>query len=466
MNHPGDTALQAVSEAERIGLSRRRFLQNLFLTAGSVPLAHWLTACEASDPSGVAAGGASPFAGIGPLQAPNADGIQLPEGFSSRVVAVFNEPPIATNPAFLWHADPDGGATFRTEDGGWIYVSNAEVRDTTTGGVPREQAELTMQFRGGVNALRFDADGNLVDAYACQTGTTTNCSGGATPWGTWINGEEIGDGYMFECSPLRDGGTPVRLDRFGRKGHEMVAVDEDGRAIYHTEDFGGTDRFYRTRFDAAAWPAGGRPDMSQGVLQVLQVPAGLDAARAGPTPINWLDAIDDGTPQPQVADQVDSTIFAGNEGVWYLDGFVFFSTKSDDNIWAIDVAAGTIESIYNPADGPVGSPVDPDEPAMAGVDNIAMTLDGDMLVVEDGGDMRCMVLMRDRTTIPLLRLPGDPALTEVTGVAIAPTGDRFYVSGQRSLRNGLTTAFGAGGITYEIRMPFSVRVDRPLARPL
>ncbi len=163
---------------------------------------------------------------------------------------------------------------------------------------------------------------------------------------------------------------------------------------------------------------------------------------------------------------MDSTIFAGNEGVWYLDGFVFFSTKSDDNIWAIDVAAGTIESIYNPADGPVGSPVDPDEPAMAGVDNIAMTLDGDMLVVEDGGDMRCMVLMRDRTTIPLLRLPGDPALTEVTGVAIAPTGDRFYVSGQRSLRNGLTTAFGAGGITYEIRMPFSVRVDRPLARPL
>ena len=112
---------------------------------------------------------------------------------------------------------------------------------------------------------------------------------------------------------------------------------------------------------------------------------------------------------------------------------------------------------------------------MTGVDNIAMTLDGEMLVVEDGGDMRCMVLLPDRRTIPLLQLPGDPELTEVTGVAIAPPGNRIYVSGQRTLAGGFNPGgvlpgspipTRAAGVTYEITMPFSVRVAPPIARPL
>lgn len=472
-----------LKQAQAQGLSRRQFLQNLLFTAGSVPAASWLTACGSSntpagsDPVGGPGDPVTPpafqsqFATMGPLQPANADGIQLPEGFTSRVVAVFNQPPIASNPSFLWHSDPDGGATFATEDGGWIYVSNAEVRDATTGGVSRDQAALITPFTGGASALRFDASGTLVDAYRILDGTTTNCSGGATPWGTWINGEEIGDGFMFESSPLRDGGEAVRLDRFGRKGHEMAAVDEAGKAIYHTEDFGGEDRFYRTVFDASAWPDGGRPDMSQGVLQVLQVTGNLADAADGPVSIAWLDAIDDGTPQPEVY-LPDSTQFAGNEGVHFLGGFIFFSCKptgnpeTDDHIFAIDLEGDTIESIYNPADGVIGSPVDDSEPRMTGVDNITMTEDGEMLVVEDGGDMRCMVLLPDRTTIPLLRLPGSPDVTEVTGAAIAPTGDRIYVSSQRALLNGAPAGFRSGGVTYEITMPFSVRVNPPLARAL
>jgi uncharacterized protein len=465
-----------LQQAQRQGLDRRAFLRNLLFTAGSVSAAGWLTACGNSRPlpgslgtDPLNPGRRSPFADIGPLLAPDANGVQLPAGFSSRVIAVVNEPPIPGNPTFLWHSDPDGGAVFRTEDGGWIYVSNSEFRDTTTGGavgnIPgtsREAAELLGLFRGGVSALRFDAQGNLVDAYPVQCNTTTNCSGGPTPWGTWINGEEIVDGYMFECSPLRDGGTPIRLDRFGRKGHEMVALDVDGRAIYHTEDAGGDDRFYRTVFSPEAWPTGGRPDYSQGVLQVLAVDAGLDAARAGPVPTRWINAVDDGRPQRQVY-LPESTIFSGNEGCWFLEGFVFFSTKSDDNIWAIDTLSGTIESIYNPEDGPVGSPVDPTEPQLAGVDNITMTLDGEMIVVEDGGDMRAMVLLPDRSTIPLLRLPGSPDVTEVTGAAFSPDGRRLYVANQRALRMGAPASFGTGGVVYEITLPFAVRVDPPMA---
>ena len=486
------------------GLPRRQFLRNMLLAAGSVPLASWLTACNSNGGRGNTTGRdpsfRSPFENIGPLLEPDENGVQLPAGFSSRVIAEFGQPPIADQPEFVWHSDPDGGGMFRTEDGGWIYLSNCEARDATTlfGFMPeipvlselttRETVEalgtvvgpisgllqldgtlpLVLPLAGGVSALRFDKDGNLVDAYPVQRNTTTNCSGGATPWGTWINGEEIADGYMFECSPLRDGGEPRRLDRFGRKAHEMVAIDEAGRAIYHTEDISGSDRFYRTVFSEEAWPANGRPDMDQGKLQVLAVDAGVDAARLGPTPIRWVDAIDDGTPQAQVY-QDETTVFAGNEGVWFLNGFVFFSTKGDDNIWAIDTLGGTIESIYNPEDGPIGSPADPDEPPMAGVDNISMSLDGEMIVVEDGGDMRAMVLLPDGRTIPLLRLPG-PAdganATEVTGPAFSPDGRRLYVSNQRALRDGTGVTFGMGGVVYEITMPFAVRVNPPLAQPM
>lgn len=492
-----------LEDAQRRGLDRRAFLRNLFLSAGSVSAAHWLTACGGGRPRPFGAGGGggggplfdSPFAHMGPLLEPDENGVRLPAGFSSRVVAVFNEPPLPENPDFVWHSDPDGAATFRTEDGGWIVVSNCEARDATTlfGQIPdfpllsdlasRDSLEtlnsvigpitglvpvqppLILPFSGGASALRFDRDGQLIDAYPVQRNTSTNCSGGATPWGTWINGEEIADGYMFECSPLRDGGTPRRLDRFGRKAHEMAAIDVGGRAIYHTEDISGDDRFYRTVFAAADWPSNGRPDFEAGLLQVAVVDEGLDAARAGPVPIRWIDAIDDGRPQPQVYLD-EATIFAGNEGCWYLDGFIFFSTKGDDNIWAIDVLGGTIESIYNPEDGPIGSPVDESEPAMFGVDNICMTLDGEMVVVEDGGDMRAMVLLPDRSTIPLLRLPGEPDVTEVTGPCFSPDGQRLYVSSQRALRDGAPASFGTGGVVYEILMPFAVRVNAPLARPL
>lgn len=491
------------------GLSRRVFLRNMLLTAGSISAAQWLTACgggsstPASAPGGgvtAPSGRVSPFATMGPLMPPDANGIQLPAGFTSRVVAVVNEPPLPSQPGFRWHSDPDGGAVFATEDGGWIYVSNSEARDATTafGQIPDQLSQirqlasrdslallspitnavsglvetllpggipLVFPFKGGASALRFDRDGNLIDAYPVQRNTTTNCSGGASPWGTWINGEEILDGFMFECSPLRDGGNPIRLDRFGRKAHEQVAFDVEQRAIYHSEDITGQDRFYRTVFAASDWPSGGRPDFSKGKLQVLSVPSGIEAARQGPVPLQWLDAVDDGRPQPDVY-LPDATVFAGNEGVWFLNGIVYFSTKSDSNVWAIDTLGGTIESIYDPADGPIGSPVDPNEPKMMGVDNLCMTLDGEMIVVEDGGDMRAMVLLPDRTTIPLLRLPGSAADTEVTGPAFSPDGRRLYVSNQRALRGGQTAPFGAGGVVYEITMPFSVRVNPPVARKL
>jgi len=77
--------------------------------------------------------------------APDENGVQMPAGFSSRVVAVFGEDPMASNSGFKWHSDPDGGGVFATDDGGWIYVSNSEARDATTafGQIPSELSALS-----------------------------------------------------------------------------------------------------------------------------------------------------------------------------------------------------------------------------------------------------------------------------------------------------------------------------------
>ena len=55
---------------------------------------------------------------------------------------------------------------------------------------------------GGASALRFGPAGAIQDAYRILSGTTLNCAGGPTPWGTWLSGEEFANGQIWECDPF------------------------------------------------------------------------------------------------------------------------------------------------------------------------------------------------------------------------------------------------------------------------
>lgn len=58
--------------------------------------------------------------------------------------------PVASS-GYIWHQDPDGGATFATDDGGWVYVSNAEVGERGHGGdvlVAEDGAEMRIVVVG------------------------------------------------------------------------------------------------------------------------------------------------------------------------------------------------------------------------------------------------------------------------------------------------------------------------------
>ena len=186
--------------------------------------------------------GRSPY---GPLGEPDDNGLRLPEGFTSRVVARGLEPVAGTT--YSWHIFSDGAATFRTSGGGWILVSNSETPTATDLPIRRG-----LPGEGGASAIRFAADGEIEDAYRILSGTSSNCAGGATPWGTWLSCEETDDGLVWECDP-RGEAEAEALPALGVFKHEAVCVDRKRGRLYLSEDESGGG-FYRFTPDKTGGP--------------------------------------------------------------------------------------------------------------------------------------------------------------------------------------------------------------------
>ena len=415
-------------------MDRRAFLRNgLAATAGSVLLATTPAGATAARP------GVGPYGSLDG-RSPDRNGLVLPEGFTSRVVAVGGSPVNGTD--YRWPVFPDGKGTVPMADGGWSLACNHEVFDFQTPG----------ERWGGASAVRFAADGSITGASAILTDSHSNSRGATTPWGTWLSCQEAfgGDGLVWECDPM--GHDPaVARHALGVRTHGSVAVDPAGGHCYLTEAHR-DGRLYRfTILNEADSGAA----LADGLLEAMVVD------RDGG--VSWLAVPDPlATVIPTRVQVTDGFVTPVGGGVWVHDGVLLFTTALDDRVHAVDLA-GQHHSVVWDGSG--------HRQPLVGIGDLTVhARSGDLFVVEDRGDMEVAVVSPEGEVAPFCRMVGaDHRLSQATGPCFDPSGTRFYVSSLRGRGEALVRDmvpaidWGTGaegrhvGVTWEVSGPFRAK---------
>ncbi len=282
-------------------------------------------------------------AGHGPLVPDPAGFLDLPDGFSYRVISRLGD---AMDDGLTVPDAADGMGCFDLGGGKWALVRNHELRPDKSGGgaIPSgydRVARSNIVMPGGTTTLVVDAQTLKVERqYRSLAGTIRNCAGGVTPWGSWLSCEEDvtragplagrDHGYVFEV-PARVEGLvdPVPLKAMGRFNHEAAAVDPATGIIYMTED----------RKDGLLYrfiPAVPGELARGGQLEALVLPAapadtrnwnGRTHAVGGWHAARWVKLDDPEAPDDDLRIRgaaQGAAIFARGEGVWMGDGELYF----------------------------------------------------------------------------------------------------------------------------------------------
>ena len=432
-------------------LSRRDFLVRTGAAGLTLGIAGSVEALFTANP---AAGIRGPRHGYGPL-VPDPRGIlDLPADFHYRILSREGEP--MRSGGGLVPSRHDGMGSFARSQRTHL-VRNHEANPSAPHKVPTAGLATTYDpgAAGGTTTLVLSASLRTQQEYVSLGGTAINCSGGITPWRTWLTCEETEDragvlgytkdhGWIFEVDPFdnRRNADPFPLKEMGRFMHEAVAVDPETGILYETEDaFSGAPLGSYYRF-LPNQPLGGHGSLrAGGTLQALHVPGLEDLStvqEVGTTfgGIEWFDVPDPlATTTPTRAQQYPKPITRGQklEGAWWGNAdhsayFVSSFARPEDGsadshegqVWRYDPRANTItlELIFTGADATDDTYEMPD--------NMCVSPYGGLMICEDSTGENYMigttaagepfVFARNRQ----VTTPGETG--ELSGVSFSPDG--------------------------------------------
>jgi secreted PhoX family phosphatase len=419
-----------------------------FLRATGVAFAA-LAAGACTRGAGLASTGRA-FAGYGDLVPDPAALLDLPPGFSYRVLSSLGDA-MSDGGTVPDHAD--GMGCFDLGNGKLALVRNHELspgqdNGGATGPAYDTVARSLIPLPGGTTTLVLDAQSLAVERqYRSLNGTIRNCAGGITPWNSWLSCEESvlkpdgrinkEHGYIFEVPATASGPVdPVPLKAMGRFNHEAACVDPASGIVYLTEDRG-DGLFYRFVPKVRGQLAEG------GRLQALVIDGPADT-RNWETPAvqrdSWLAVrwVDLDTPEAPEDDlrlrgaAAGAALFARGEGLWMGEGEMYFACTNG--------GAAKLGQIFRLQPRGEGDRLQlfyesTDLEAMNFGDNLTVAPNGHLIVCEDqytdtvDNHLRGVTPQGAAYTFARLRVQ-----TELAGACYSPDGRTLFVNVFRPTR--------------------------------
>jgi len=467
-------------------LSRKRFLQSSAAVGGGLAIGGPLSALAAQ----TAQGRAPRAAGYGPIAPMAAQDtgkvhIALPAGFKYRVASRQLDPSTAyvTDPATGQAVKTtlptpgifDGMGAYRGPRGTTVLIRNHEQRQQV--GEPGvvvpigDRYDANPRFTAGNTKVVVGRDREAIETIHILGGTSTNCAGGETPWGSWITCEEVfiaqsatdlKHGYCFEIDAQANEPDPaVPIKAAGCFAHEAVAWHNG--ILYETEDNGKPSGFYRWIPDRKPREFGDLAS-SGGPLQAIrrkgQPGYDADTAATGDTfEVEWVTIPNPDPPTNTVKTQgtaLGMISFSRLEGCWVGEGKIYFDSTSggparSGQVWEYDPRRQTLRLIYQSTDASV----------LQAPDNLVyVPHTGDIWLQEDGaGEQFVRGVTQDGKIYDFAQTILNDS--EFCGGCFSPDGNTFFLNQQGG--TGVTNPAdvdAAGGVTYAIWGPFGGRNGR------